>query len=450
MTRLAALLTACLTYFVLAASGTDAQEIDDLDVAQLEASVIRVINPQFDTRGQLTGLGTGTGVVLNDEGYVATNWHVIYGGTAKSLKVAVKGSKEVVDVSEIVWQSAELDLAILKLTESVGTPAQFAFEIPEKGDRVIAVGYPGVADRLANPDADLFGILTLDPTLTIGVLGRKFEAPWNRKLNRKVRIIQHSAQINKGNSGGPLFNSCGQVVGINTQTSLSNVEGVSATGVFFASDANELLDVLEDRGIAFGKMDAICAPPPPPVDYTRYLLAAASVISLIIAIIALRRPVRYAVSEVSRRISSPAAPSPAQPTPARKPRSRQRHDTSGRDSLVPAGSDLIVLSGLTSNGSFLRFELNPAELKHAHDGFVVGRHPDLAHGVIKDGLVSRRQARFYLNEFGVLCVEDLNSTNPTEVNGTTLTPFQECELRNGDTVMLGEVELSVSMVEPGG
>ena len=110
-----------------------------------------------------------------------------------------------------------------------------------------AIGYPGGADR--NRPAH-------DPTVQDGVIGRIFSGAWH---TQQLRIIQHNAPTNPGNSGGPLLDDCSRAVGVNTQASLVVISSPSsgttrvphAAGIYWSSHIEELAALLDDHNIAF-------------------------------------------------------------------------------------------------------------------------------------------------------------------------------------------------------
>ena len=208
------------------------------DFDALEKSVVRIVR-QTDQ-----GLGAGTGFAINDQGYIATNVHVI--ADANSIKAIPTNSNELYDV-EVIATSPELDLAIAYIPDITLPPIALSLAPAIKGQKVWSIGYPGGADR--NRPAH-------DPTVQDGVIGRIFWGAWH---TQELRIIQHNAPTNPGNSGGPLLDDCSRVVGVNTQASLvvitSPSSGVTrvphAVGIYWSSHIEELTTLLDDHGIAF-------------------------------------------------------------------------------------------------------------------------------------------------------------------------------------------------------
>ena len=137
--------------------------------------------------------GHGSGFVVGDGKFVITNHHVIEG----SKRVAVRNGTGKVSEAKVVAFSKDYDLAILELTNPY--PKSFAidskdFVKPKAGEDVISIGYPGI------------GITFEQPTITQGIISKVFDD--------EMGIFLTTAAINSGNSGGPLFNLNGKLVGV--------------------------------------------------------------------------------------------------------------------------------------------------------------------------------------------------------------------------------------------
>ena len=211
----------------------------------------------------LVDTGSGSGFLLNNQGYVATNHHVVHGGREFALKgfALDQGSRQV--DAELVWSSRGLDLAILRTRAPLGVhePAILATSSPEDNSdlTVHAVGFPGVSETFRTSS-------TAVATYSKGVIGIFLEdAAWGNGGDHTLDIIQHQAPINPGNSGGPLFDACGRVIGVNTAgpgiTVLNTPGGPRITtprGVFWASFIGELARVLDSQSIPYQSAPDIC------------------------------------------------------------------------------------------------------------------------------------------------------------------------------------------------
>ena len=170
--------------------------------------------------------GTGTGFVWDDAGHVITNYHVI--GGADSVQIVLHD--QMTYEAEFVGASRSHDLAVLRIEVPPGTlrPVEIGdSEALRVGQSVYAIGNP-------------FG---LSATLTTGIvsaLGRRIEGVDGTPIEN---VIQTDAAINRGNSGGPLLNSGGRVIGVNTQ--IASPSGASH-GVGFAIPVNTVLRVVPE------------------------------------------------------------------------------------------------------------------------------------------------------------------------------------------------------------
>jgi S1-C subfamily serine protease len=171
----------------------------------------KVIHPQ--TKKEITQQGSGSGFVISTDGYIVTNNHVIE--NAVSIKVAFADGVEL--NATLTGTDPSSDIAILKVYDGYLKPLQFAnSDLLETGQIAIAIGNP----------------MGLQHTVTAGVvsaLGRTLRANNGRLIDD---IIQTDAALNPGNSGGPLVNSEGKVIGVNTAVV------AEAQGLCFAVSSN--------------------------------------------------------------------------------------------------------------------------------------------------------------------------------------------------------------------
>jgi putative serine protease PepD len=180
------------------------------------------------------GEDEGTGIVLNNEGLILTNDHVIKDAT--SITVDASGSTKTTRTATLVGEEANQDLALIRVDPSgLGLmPLTLASSSSvQVGDAVYAIGNP-------------YG---LEQTLTRGIvsaLGREISAPDGAKI---TGAIQTDAALNPGNSGGPLLNEQGQVIGVNSQiaTDASTADGAQPgnTGVGFAISTNTVAGAIK-------------------------------------------------------------------------------------------------------------------------------------------------------------------------------------------------------------
>ena len=179
-----------------------------------------VVNITVYSSQSIAALGSGTGIVMSDDGYIITNAHVVNGGT----NVNVTFSDDTNANGVIVGMDTATDLAVVKVDMTGLKPAQFGDSSALKvGERIVAIGNAG----------------GLSSTITQGIV-----SGLDRDLGdgaRSLKLIQVDAAINPGNSGGPLINRVGQVVGINS----SKIASVEYEGIGFSIPINEAKPIIE-------------------------------------------------------------------------------------------------------------------------------------------------------------------------------------------------------------
>jgi S1-C subfamily serine protease len=199
--------------------------------AQRPAEEASGFNPFEQPEGG--GTATGSGFLIDTEGHVITNNHVV----EEANKVEVKlGSSDKTYEAEVVGTDPATDVALLKVDAPAGSLHPLALGDSEKvhvGDPVVAIGNP-------------FG---LDRTVTAGIvsaLQRQIQAPNGWSISH---VIQTDAAINPGNSGGPLIDSSGAVIGINSQIQTGGSSGNVGIGFAIPIDtAREVVKQIEEHG----------------------------------------------------------------------------------------------------------------------------------------------------------------------------------------------------------
>ena len=193
------------------------------------AKAANVIAPSVVTIDAVTGSGEaiGTGVILSSDGEILTNNHVIEG--ASSVRVRLAGETEP-RIADVLGTDPGNDLGLIKLRQSSGlTAATLADPLSiAVGDQVVAVGYALYLD--GGPSVTSGIVSALNRTLTVE----------SGALNA---LIQTDAAISSGNSGGPLINMSGQVIGINTAVARGD-SSTAANNIGFAISVGEVLRVV--------------------------------------------------------------------------------------------------------------------------------------------------------------------------------------------------------------
>ena len=210
----------------------------------IRSQVVERGSSPFDLFGgqQSENVSTGSGFVVDGQGFILTNAHVVDGATDVRVSFSDNKTRE----ARVVGKDQSTDLAVLKVD-----PAGLDLRPLELGDsKTVQVGDPTVA--IGNP----FG---LDRTLTTGVISalqRRISAPNGFGIDN---VIQTDAAINPGNSGGPLIDAAGRVIGINSQiaTGGGGTSGSSggSIGIGFAvpvNTAKEVIPQLKSEGRVSG------------------------------------------------------------------------------------------------------------------------------------------------------------------------------------------------------
>ena len=205
-------------------SALPAQEI----YQQVLPSVVSVVTHM--SSGQ--GYGAGSGVIMREDGYILTNYHVIEGGDAVKIMLLSDGATY---DAQLVGYDESWDIAVLKIDAEGLTAAQFGdSDLLEIGDAAYAIG---------NPMGYLYG------TMTDGIISAlHVEVDVDGK---SMNLIQTSAALNSGNSGGALINEQGQVVGITVAKISGKEDEALVEGLGLAipiSDARPFINYILETG----------------------------------------------------------------------------------------------------------------------------------------------------------------------------------------------------------
>ncbi|MCQ2515999.1 MAG: trypsin-like peptidase domain-containing protein [Saccharofermentans sp.] len=211
-----------------AASVTDPNKptLSTIEIAELvnpSTVSIYIIDSRYEYQGAIS---SGTGFIISDDGYIVTNQHVVDGLETNEnyiLKVQVPGFDDLIPAS-VVGSDIQTDIAVVKLMENREYPAVVLgdSDVLQVGELVVAIGNP---------------LGRLDGTVTVGVV-----SALNREFNNNgysTSLIQTDASVNTGNSGGPLVNSFGEVVGV------INAKISSAEGLGFAIPISNVDSIIE-------------------------------------------------------------------------------------------------------------------------------------------------------------------------------------------------------------
>ncbi|MDU2490223.1 MAG: trypsin-like peptidase domain-containing protein [Clostridium celatum] len=175
-------------------------------VVMVSTKTIQTVNGWFQQEAE----GMGSGFIINTDGYILTNYHVIEGAT--EVTVTLSDGQEV--TASVVNYDSDQDVAMIKINEDIEVPGVVELgdsDALQPGEEVLAIGNPLSKE--------------LSSTLTKGIvsaLNRSIETQTGVSTN----LIQTDTAINSGNSGGPLINTKGEVIGINTLKASDGAEGI--------------------------------------------------------------------------------------------------------------------------------------------------------------------------------------------------------------------------------
>ena len=472
-----------LIVMVVATIASEQYACAEFDTVILDQGVVRVESRTSE------GYGTGTGFVVNDDGIVITNQHVVDGG--QEFYVYPSGTTSYWP-AEVVQEFLNYDLAILRVQGLDRQALSLSTALVKKTDSVWAVGFPGLADLLGEAD---------EASWTNGNVSRIFSGSWSNSQEH-IALIQHSSQINPGNSGGPLFDDCGRVVGVNTAGGYSEIvrdqsgqviEVMAGTGVFFASHVSETIKALESEGIAYTSDSSECASPATVAgsiedEQAREIAHEAEEKAEAATTQA------HEAGEKAEAATTQAQESGEQAQAARdiaesaqqglietrilllkqgkyailwgiilgvliiisllltlaRPRKRivyimknytQNFAESIREKIKSISG--LALSGFDDNGYPVKVLIHAKYIKNGY-GASVGRHPAITDVTIDFQRISRRQFRISYDA-GSYFIEDLNSSNGTSVNNRSISPFAKIRVTPGDTISVGGLELTLSL-----
>ncbi|HHW18024.1 MAG TPA: PDZ domain-containing protein [Firmicutes bacterium] len=207
-------------------SSSDPWEVVSQAAEKVSPAVVGIVNKSVAYRdffgNVYEGESSGSGLVITQDGYIVTNYHVVEG--ARSLTVFLSDGKTL--PAKVVGSDPATDLAVIKVDASGLPTAQFGDSSQLKpGQLAIAIGNPlGMQFKRTVTAGVISG---LDRVLKLG--------------DGYMRLIQTDAVINPGNSGGPLVNARGEVIGINS----SKIDAQAVEGMGFAIPSNEVKRIVQ-------------------------------------------------------------------------------------------------------------------------------------------------------------------------------------------------------------
>lgn len=484
------------------------------DVAEARKGIIQVRLYYVDDAGNGFCLQTGSGFLLGASSgatTVITNHHVVtlpdstadtsdwdkesaseffgvdfFNSNEVNMEVRVAVKRDVEIVANYVNGSEQTDFAILELEQAIfdRTPLKIAnSDDLVETQNVYALGFPSVASAIE--DDSVFTVE--DVTISNGIIG-KFQAIDN------IDFVLHNAQLGFGNSGGPLVDSTGAVIGVNT---LFYGDG---SGNYYSSIAiNEVASVLDALGIAYEKAEGSAVevtPEAQPVEPTVTeqepaetttqepavtepaveaamaetssvetnipieepeegsnmlliggIVAAVVVVAVIIVIVGMNAKKKSVPAHgpiPTAGVVPPAAPvQPTAPVPPTFGNTMSMMDSGAGETSVlggGAGETSVLGGGTIQPTATLIRKKNGETARITKPMFIIGKERQKVDFCVPDNnSVSRNHANI-ICKGGVYYIVDKNSTNYTFVNGNKLNPNQEIMLNSGDKIKLADEE----------
>ena len=397
MRKLAAALLAAVLAAALAVPSLAAFDQDTLN------GIVLIRTGAPDENGVMNywrGTGFFVGTPGEDPEYIVTNCHVVEefilaGKALGGGELHVLFDQDDEAEAYLVDYDAEKDVAILRLEEPTDKRVPLQMREPEDsmlGDEVYAVGYPLAADLTVQA---VNSFSTSDATVTAGSIGRFLTESGTGR-----RLIQTDTSMSGGNSGGPLIDGDGAVLGINT--AVSDLD----QNLFYAVSVGEVLPMLDRNNIAYSMHEGGASG-----NAMLYVGIAVAAVVVIVVIVLLARKKKK--------------PAEAAPTPAEE---KQASGSPVLRSLSPQHGGMVVQM-------------------HHQQPVQIGRDSATCRLVYQDGTpgVSSRHCQVYFDEReGVFVVTDLNSTYGTFLaGGQRIPPETPTKLPPKSSFYLGEVDNTV-------
>lgn len=446
--------------------------------------VVQVCVTYTDDEGNIEIVRIGTGFLINDN-TVLTCHHVVnlpeekmnelvakYGKTVPEiqsrLKIAITVSRDVTIDATVINSSATMDFAILRLSTSLQGKKPLAIrssETVEQTEHVFAIGFPSVSS-----ESQSFNTYTSeDATIAEGVVNKN-----SAYFSENVKYLQTSCELDKGNSGGPMVDENGNVVGL-----CAGYLDAAASKVYFAVGIDQVTEVLNALGIPYTPATsqpvvepttepttepteeepvATTAPtlplptipdefddndPVQPKNNMGLILIIAAVAVAVVVIIVV---VVVAGGKKKKPVAPPMPPAPpAPPMPSRggfEPAPTTPIQGVGETTVLNAGAagETTVLSRNVNGGTLIRKRTGET-VNVNQESFVIGRErKDVNYCIADNTAVSRIHAKLIVRN-GVTYLTSMTDKNGTFVNNTKVMRNQEVALKNGDHITLANEEL---------
>jgi S1-C subfamily serine protease len=436
------------------------------DFAAVEKSVGKIV-AYVELNGQYVALGSGTGFLVSPEGHVVTNFHVVslpeeivelvQRNTGRRItnglcdKLMVFFSKEKYFEAQVVAHDAQKDIAVLKIENPSSPALAISSNDPDmrfkKGFDIYALGFPSVAEfdssaeafvdyatAIANGRARPSNMsFQVSAVPTRGILSN-YDVQNEDGVSRRVILLDLT--ISPGNSGGPLFDDCGRVIGINTfgrtDLDLSGWNGDPAeliqklgfvNNANFAVDAAELVAVLKTNSINAEIVGSQCRSSGSAGTAPWWFAGAAIILASAALVVALKRPqvIRESIDRLSRRIS-------------------KNDEDPNKDRTADDIGAFRVQIYSSRQGKEL------ADRLVTTNGLTLGAEPTVCNLTLDSA--AKKHLELKAGD-GYLLIRDTYSRVGTSLNGTQLRPGEWAMAAPGDKITLGGAGYEIR-VEKGG
>ena len=414
--------------------------------AALIAAVFFLKSPMNATQGVVSiwveasgERSSGSGFVVGEGGLVLTARHVVAPAIGRfSAQIAVFPSAQTSGVlrASIAWASADRDLALLRVPGLTAPPLAMNVSTPSLHEAVTAIGYPALGEAAARPPGG-----AAHPSLSPGDVSRLVVAGWQGPATAQL-VVQHTAQLGSGSSGGPLINRCGEVVGLNYAASAApKAPSDSDPGQrsFYALHASVLVRELAAHSVPVRTSFSPCAAAV--ADVQPSIATGFALVLLVVTAGFAGRQTLVQWIAVSRLGGAMPSGSGAAKMPGGRrdptggaPAGRKRH---------PGETPIQHAFHVRRGGPLRTLPIDYAAAR-SKAGVEIGRQPSAGGLLFKVHGISRRHARLNCERAGgtlVWFITDLNSRNSTRVNGAPVTPMRPVRLHPGDVIALGELEV---------
>ena len=369
----------------------------------------------------------GTGFIINQEGYLITNEHVING--YKAGKISISNSYSKYNNIKVVKVYPKKEIAILKINDYKDN--EFLRLAKPKlittGIKCYKLGYAGASEELGNNDSDT------KASFKDGVISKDSVIIGNSKNDRKFepgyKLLETSVPVNSGDSGGPLLSIYGDVLGVITIKNIQNqVENTA-----WAIHVEELIKVLDENKIKYTISDESLNENTNSVNIVYIVLLIAAIILLaLISYILYTRKKTNEIKKIQRSRNY-----------------EQQFDKSvNKRDIERKNNHFNIVED--NNKNILREDIFSIKLQsqdYTYPEMIQNNKPYLTVGrsvdndiVINNIYVSKKHLKVYINHNNVE-VEDLNSSNGTYIDGRKLSPYQKSKLIENSKLIIGSEEV---------